>query len=1726
MQRPPLKVNQQFYSLVNQANVGAELITFNNVGLQSENTVTICDGKGDGSGQLITVNLRNQEVSRRPNKADAVLPHPTRNVNAVRAKAGDNPNHTTVHVYNMDTKAKIATSTVPDQVKFWTWVTDKLIGLVGVKSVFHITVEESSDAAAVVTPEKVFEREGALAGTANPVQVINYSFSAQTKFAFIIGLSKRTDSDGGFSIGGNIQLTSVALSRSQFLEGYASAFGRVKVHNEFAESNLFAYSEKNGLAGKITVSELSQPAEPFSKFKAVIDVNYPDGHEGDFPVYLHIEEQLGIIFLLTKFGVLFVFEISESALILRSKVSENHLLTGCGLKNGKGCVALSKNGNLISIEVDEPAFASFVQNSPHIKNNVAVSKKIGLRAGLPGSESFYSEQFSRLFAAGQYDEATRIVAGSPGTVLRNRETIEKFKALPKPDAGPHPILKYFFILLENGKLNDVETREICNLVLQQNKPQMIVKWIDEGKLNISEELGDLLRNQDAKTAEKIYTMIGSNKAVQMKLQRGDVDSVLGSARPDELVTQLKSMCLSDPQSALNLARALAKSGKLPPQPIAEIFLGANLTNELTSFCLDYLPNTSESSNWQTLVLETNLRTNPSVAETIFQTGKWSHYNRSRVAPLCEQKGLYLRALENYQDEKDIKRVLLNNSMMIPPEYIKDFLVSKLSPDLIPSVLGELLKYNRNTKMAVEVAQQVFQKVGVKDLVEVFESVGAFDGIFFFLGPLLDKTKDAKVYHKYIEACVKVGQLQEAEKVIQNCVGFYEPDQVLELLLNSKLADPKCLIILCDKNNYIKEMIRYLWDNSFTAYIEMYVIRINPMNAGEALGCLLDLGAEESYIKQLLNTIGSNCNVETLINEFENRNRLRLLETWLEQRAVEGNTLKEVHNALAKMVIDFDKNPEKFLKENRFYDVKIVGQYAESRDPHLAYIAYCRDEKTCDDEIIELTNKNNLYRLQAQYLVKRQSKEIWAKVLSDQNTHKAAVVEQVVSSALPESKNVEEVSSTVQAFVHAKMPEELLGLLEKIVLHSNEFSGYKKLQTMLIITAMSTDKNRVMDYVNRLENYEGEEVIKYALSPEFKLYEEALVVLKKMKKPVESVNVLLNDIGSVERAAEFAEKTNLPEVWSVLGKFYLDKEMFGEAVDSFIKAKDATYFQELILLGRKVSNYGKLLEFLEMARQSKKDAIIDNEQIYCLAKLNKIPDLESFVNGSNSADLAKTGDRLYAEGLYEAAKVLYFKIKANSKIASCLIRLSQYSQAIEYAKKGNSVKTWKEITYACVEVKEFKLAAVAGVQVVLIPDHLEEMVQFYELHEAPEEIISILEQTVSNEKSHIGIFTELASLYAKYKENKLFDFIKSYFQKLNVTKVARVCKKYQHWPEIVYLHSNYKEYDAAVTVMMDHSPSCFSHELFVQNLLKAANSDIIYKAITFYIEEEPMKLNDLLKQITSKVDFSKVVSLVRRTGFLPLIIDWLKSVQNQNNQAVNDALNQIYLEIEDYEALRASILNFDSIDAIGLAKQIEGSDHPEFRRISSLIYRKNKKFKESIELSINDSHFRDAIETAQESKSSEIVDQLLFHFAEKGQKEFFTVLTYTCYEFLQPDVVLEAAWRYGLTDFAMPFMIQLTRDLSTRLDLVQKKHEEREKKEEEKMERDAKKPIDLAGPMVYADMGQVSGLVTPGVPMLANNAFGQPGNTGMGGMGGLGPNGFPNPPNTSFGGPNQNFQPFR
>ena len=108
---------------------------------------------------------------------------------------------------------------------------------------------------------------------------------------------------------------------------------------------------------------------------------------------------------------------------------------------------------------------------------------------------------------------------------------------------------------------------------------------------------------------------------------------------------------------------------------------------------------------------------------------------------------------------------------------------------------------------------------------------------------------------------------------------------------------------------------------------------------------------------------------------------------------------------------------------------------------------------------------------------------------------------------------------------AEMPQELIELLEKIVIQNSAFSNNPNLQNLLILTAIKADTTRVMDYINRLDAFNGPEVGEIAVGNE--LYEEAFAIFKKFDLHVDAMKVLLENLENLERGEEYANKVDLP-----------------------------------------------------------------------------------------------------------------------------------------------------------------------------------------------------------------------------------------------------------------------------------------------------------------------------------------------------------------------------------------------------------------------------------------------------------------------------------------------------------------------------------------------------------------------------------------------------------------------
>ena len=139
-------------------------------------------------------------------------------------------------------------------------------------------------------------------------------------------------------------------------------------------------------------------------------------------------------------------------------------------------------------------------NCQHIPNVQQLAFTIAGRYNLPGVDNIFMGQFNNFIVNGDYQNAAKIASMSPGTLLRNEQTIQKFKGFPQMPGQPQPLLIYFQKLLERGKLNKLETLELCGPVLAQGKIDLVRTWAANNKLEPCVELGDLVGKLD-KTGE-------------------------------------------------------------------------------------------------------------------------------------------------------------------------------------------------------------------------------------------------------------------------------------------------------------------------------------------------------------------------------------------------------------------------------------------------------------------------------------------------------------------------------------------------------------------------------------------------------------------------------------------------------------------------------------------------------------------------------------------------------------------------------------------------------------------------------------------------------------------------------------------------------------------------------------------------------------------------------------------------------------------------------------------------------------------------------------------------------------------------------------------------------------------------------------------------------------------------------------------------------------------------
>ncbi|XP_010225508.1 PREDICTED: clathrin heavy chain 2-like, partial [Tinamus guttatus] len=317
------------------------------------------------------------------------------------------------------------------------------------------------------------------------------------------------------------------------------------------------------------IIEVGQPATGNQPFvKKAVDVFFPPEAQTDFPVAMQIGIKHGVIYLITKYGYIHMYDLESGVCIYMNRISADTIFVTAPHEPTSGIIGVNKKGQVLSVCVEEDNIVNYATN---VLQNPDLGLRMAIRSNLAGAEELFARKFNTLFAQGNYAEAAKVAASAPKGILRTGDTIRKFQSVPAQPGQASPLLQYFGILLDQGQLNKFESLELCRPVLQQGRKQLLEKWLKEDKLECSEELGDLVKTADPTLALSVYLRANvPNKVIQCFAETGQFQKIVLYAKkvgytPDWIFL-LRSVMRVSPDQGLQFSQMLVQD----EEPLANI----------------------------------------------------------------------------------------------------------------------------------------------------------------------------------------------------------------------------------------------------------------------------------------------------------------------------------------------------------------------------------------------------------------------------------------------------------------------------------------------------------------------------------------------------------------------------------------------------------------------------------------------------------------------------------------------------------------------------------------------------------------------------------------------------------------------------------------------------------------------------------------------------------------------------------------------------------------------------------------------------------------------------------------------------------------------------------------------------------------------------------------------------------------------------------------------------
>lgn len=149
----------------------------------------------------------------------------------------------------------------------------------------------------------------------------------------------------------------------------------------------------------------------------------------DHAQIIHCAEKYGLLFVMTKKGILYVYEMTSGVLVYWHKViaqDNMKIVQWCRNCATDGIVIMLNNGDLIHIDVREDLVLDFLFNTQEISNdNVKLYVDLALQFRTQEGEKVVKGKFMQLFEDRQTEMAARVARSAPKNLLRRDREVFK-----------------------------------------------------------------------------------------------------------------------------------------------------------------------------------------------------------------------------------------------------------------------------------------------------------------------------------------------------------------------------------------------------------------------------------------------------------------------------------------------------------------------------------------------------------------------------------------------------------------------------------------------------------------------------------------------------------------------------------------------------------------------------------------------------------------------------------------------------------------------------------------------------------------------------------------------------------------------------------------------------------------------------------------------------------------------------------------------------------------------------------------------------------------------------------------------------------------------------------------------------------------------------------------------------------------------------------------------------